>query len=502
MSPNAAPLILQGERMRKIFLLLALTLAAAGLFAKTTVIYHTSDTHGFFYPKNGQGGFAALAAVLEAGPEHYLLLDSGDFANGTAEAKNSQGLKSVALMNALGYQATTIGNHEFDFRDSALEPLLQNLKFSVLAANFLERKTGKFPPLIKPYKIFDVDGVSIAVIGLANRYPTNDDKMYKFTKPLPALKKALKEVEEQQPDVVVVLVHDGLRDVKHGTQAYVAKIAKKFGGRVNIVLGGHVHNIVQNEYINGTLFVESGCHLQHVSKITVETDDETGKFISAKSEIIPLIVEKVGQDQKIAEYAETLKEAGMDEVFGEAAENINRVSSVPEHKDGPLNDWIADLGRAASGTQIFVHNNGGTRMDVQKGPVTRRDTTDIHPFDNGIVKMTVDGKFLKYLVKKSLLPRSLFTYSGMDVTYRNKNGKVKDLQIFVDGKPVENHHKYTLATNSYIGYGGSEGWPFKKIKDSEKQLIPDVTIRSVLENGLKTQSPVRAVETGRIVEFQ
>lgn len=488
--------------MKKLSLFLVLAFASVGLFAKTTVIYHTSDTHGFFYPKNGQGGFAALAKVLDEGPDDYLLLDSGDFSNGTAEAKNSKGLKSAALMNAVGYQATTIGNHEFDFRDAGFEPILQNLKFPVLAANFLERKTGKIPPLILPYKIFDVDGVSIAVIGLANRVPTNDDKTYKFTKPLPALKKALKAVEKENPDVVVVLVHDGLRDVKHGTQAYVGKIGKKFGDEVNIVLGGHVHNIVQNEYINGVLYVESGCNLQNVSKITVETDDETGKFISAKSELIPLVIEKVGQDEEIAKYAETLKEPGMDEVFGEAEENITRFSTEPTHKDGPLNDWIADLSRAAAGTQIFVHNNGGTRVDMEKGPVTRRDTTDIHPFDNGVVKMTVDGKFLKYFVKKSLLPRSLFTYSGMTITYRNKNGKVKDLQIMVDGKPVENNKKYTLATNSYIGYGGSEGGPFKKIKDSEKQMVEGVTIRSILENGLKTQSPVKAVPTGRIVEFK
>ena len=488
--------------MKKLSLLSVFLFVAAALFAKTTVIYHTSDTHGFFYPKKGQGGFAALASVVKNGPQPYLLLDSGDFANGTAETKNSKGLKSAALMNAVGYHATTIGNHEFDFRDAGVEPLVQNLKFPVLAANFFERKTDKYPPWILPYRIFDVEGVDVAVIGLANRTPTNDDKTYKFTNPLSALKKTLKDVEAQNPDVVVVLVHDGLRDEKHGTQSYVAKIGKKFGGRVHVVLGGHVHNIVQNEYINGVLFVESGCYIQNVSKITVETDDETGKFVSAKSELIPLIVEKVGEDEEIAKYAESLKEPGMDEVFGEAAVDISRFSSVPEHKDSPLNDWIADLGRTAAGTQIFVHNNGGTRTDMEQGPVTRRNTTDIHPFDNGIVKMTVDGKFLKYLVQKSLLPRSLFTYSGMTITYRNKKGKVKDLQLFVDGEPVENHKTYTLATNSYIGHGGSEGWPFKKIKDNEKQEVPGVTIRSVLENGLRTQSPVKLLPTGRIVEFK
>lgn len=492
--------------MKKLLLLAALIFAAAGLFAKTTVIYHTSDTHGFFYPREGQGGFAALANVLKSGPQPYLLLDSGDFAEGTMETKTSKGLKALALMNAVGYDATTIGNHEFAYKDPGLEPMLQNAKFPVLAANFLETKTDKYPPLVKPYKIFDVDGVSVAVIGLANSNPTNKTKKYKFTKPLPALEKALKEVEAQNPDVVVVIVHDGLRDTKHstkrGAETYLSEIGKKFGGRVNVVFGGHVHSIVQNEYVNGTLFVESGCYVQNVSKVTVETDDKTGKFVSAKSELIPLVVEKVGQDKEIAAYAESLKEPGMDTVVGEVAETLRRFSPVPEHKDSPFGDWVADLGRAVTGAQIFAQHNGGLRMDLEKGVVTQRDTSDIDPFDNDLVIMTVDGKFLKYFVKKSLSPRSLYTYSGMTVTYRNKNGKIKDLKILVDGKPVENRKKYTLGVHSYIAYGGSEGWPFHRIKDSEKRVVPGITARAMLENGIKTQSPVKPVPTGRIVEFK
>ena len=96
----------------KRLLLLAVLLLPVVLFAKTTTIYHTSDTHGFFYPKNGQGGFAALAAVLKSGPKDYLLLDSGDFSNGTVEAKNSKGLKAVEFLNEMGYHASTIGNQK------------------------------------------------------------------------------------------------------------------------------------------------------------------------------------------------------------------------------------------------------------------------------------------------------------------------------------------------------------------------------------------------------
>lgn len=488
--------------MKKIFLSAVFLFAAAGLFAKTTVIYHTSDTHGFYYPRNGQGGFAALANVLKNEPFPYVLLDSGDFSNGTAEAKKSKGLKSVALMNKLGYKATTLGNHEFDFKDAGVEPMLRAMNFPMLAANFRDAKTGQYPVNVKPFEIVDVDGVKIAVIGLANSHPTNQTKKYKISKQLPALKKALQEIRPQQPNVTVVIVHDALADDKHGTQSYVSKIGKKFGGEVNVVLGGHAHHIVQNEYIHGALFVESGCHAQNVSKITVETDDETGKFVSAKSELIPLTLQTVGQDEETSALAESLKEPGMDEVFGEAAEPLLQYASNPSHKDGPLNVWIADLGRAYAGTQIFVHNNGGTRRGLEQGIITKRDTTEIHPFENKIVKMTVDGKFLKYLVKKSLLPRSLFTYSGLTMTYRNKNGKIKDLKLFVDGQPVENHKTYTLATNDYIAYGGSEGWPFKRIADEGKTRVGTGNVRSILEDGIRAQSPLVPAQTGRIVEYK
>ena len=88
--------------MKKLFLFLIFAGLSCSAVAKTVVLYHTSDTHGFYYPKNNRGGFAALSALVQKEKYPYLLLDSGDFANGTIEAKNSKGLTSVRLMNAAG----------------------------------------------------------------------------------------------------------------------------------------------------------------------------------------------------------------------------------------------------------------------------------------------------------------------------------------------------------------------------------------------------------------
>lgn len=484
--------------MKKPILLLSALLLPVFLAAKTVTVYHTSDVHGFFYPRNGQGGFGALAAVVKGGPSAYLLLDSGDFSNGTVETRNSKGLKAVKLMNRMGYHAATVGNHEFDFKDKGVAPILDEAQFPILASNFFDKTTGKYPAHVAPYKIFDVDGVKTAVIGLANREPTNPAKSYSYGKPLKVLEKTLKEVEGQHPAVVMVIVHDSLKDEKHGTQSYVEEIGRKFGGRVHVVLGGHAHKIFQNRYINGVLFVESGCYLDNVSKISVETDDETGKFVSAKSALIPLVVAETGEDAEMKDFADSLREPGVDEAVGQAAQTLSKSPVLPGVQDAPLNVWIADMLKEYSGAQIGIHNNGGTRVDLKQGPVTRRDLIEIHPFDNTVTLVEVDGKFLKKFVKTAFAPRSLFTYSGMTVSYKlNKKGKVKDIEIFVDGKPVENHKKYLVATNSYIANGGSEGFLFKKIPAENKKLAGTTTIRDLMENGLK-KGPLSAPATGRI----
>ena len=145
----------------KKYLWLLFLLCPLFLSAKTTVLYHTSDVHGFFYPREGRGGFAALKAVLNGEKRPFLLLDSGDFANGTAETRSSKGLKAVEMMNRMGYDAATVGNHEFDFTEDGLAPLFEKADFAVLAANLRNTDSGGVPAFAQPYRVFEADGVRV-----------------------------------------------------------------------------------------------------------------------------------------------------------------------------------------------------------------------------------------------------------------------------------------------------------------------------------------------------
>lgn len=435
--------------MKKLLLILLLLFPLV-VSSKTLVIFHTSDTHGFFYPQNKIGGFAALKNVINHEKKPFLLLDSGDFANGTAEAKFSRGAKAVQLMNAVGYSAVTIGNHEFDFKDAGITALIQESKFSILAANLREKATGLLPAGVQAARVFNVDGIKVAVIGLANNHPSQPTQKYTFIKPLTALSKALQEVEKQDPVVLIVIVHDSFVDYQHDILPYMGQIAKHFPGRVQVVLGGHAHKIV-NEYLESTLYVESGAHLEAVSKITVNVDDETGKFLSAQAKLISLNVDEVGQDKTVAKLAEELREPGLDNEVAVITKRLSKKPILPNTLDGELDDWLADEGRKITKTEIFIHNTGGTRMDLLPGSLTRRQLIDLFPFNDVLISMEVPGYTLKKFIKSGLVPWNKYTYSGITVSF-DKIGpnRVKNLQIKINGKPLEKRQIYRVGTNSYI----------------------------------------------------
>ncbi len=467
------------------------------LSAKTLVLYHTSDGHGFYYPKNDRGGVAALGAVLKQEKGPYLLLDSGDFASGTIEAKDSKGLSSIKLMNALKYDAAAVGNHEFDYEDSGLNAMLNEADFAVLAANMTEKNSGQSPHGVLPYKIFEKGGIKTAIVGLANRHPGKPTKQYALTEPLAALDQALTEAEKYQPDVVVVLVHDSLIDYKNGVLPYMGEIGTKFSGRVHIVLGGHAHKIFQNEYVGDVLYVESGCYLKNVSKIIIQTDANTGKFLSAKSELIALSVDKVGQDKDIAALAEEIRTPGMDISLGKTTKDLSKKPDAKNHRDTPLDNWMADIGRSYTQTDIFIHNSAGARTYVEAGEVTQRDLVNIFPFDDYLMKVTVDGKFLKKFVEAGLLPWNKYNYSGLSVSYRlNKAGEVTHLRLRVNGEPVQNNKLYTVGMNDYVA---ARGYLFKQIPAEQKKQVGRKTVRGLMEESLRS-GPITPPATGRIVQ--
>ncbi|WP_428897338.1 2'(,)3'-cyclic-nucleotide 2'-phosphodiesterase/5'- or 3'-nucleotidase(,) 5'-nucleotidase family [Parelusimicrobium proximum] len=493
--------------MKRLFLLPLFLILAVFVSAKEIVIYHTSDVHGHFYPAPDRannnrmwGGYAAMASVVNSEKRPHILLDSGDFSVGTIETKETKGLSAVKIMNAMRYAAATLGNHEFDLgEDHAVNNIIPAAAFPILSANTTDTRTDAPVKGTKAWQMFNVGGVKTAVIGISKK---GDNKHIKFKNPLSTVKKLLPEIEKQKPDVIIVLIH-GSAHKEAGSKEFVnTLLAEKLPNKIHIVLGGHAHKEIQNLYVHGTLFAEPGALGKKITRVIITVDDKTNNFLSAKSELIPLYTDTTGEDAKIKKTADSFKVAGVDEKIGSAREFLSHFPVFPGCDDAPLDNLISDVSfryARGYGAQVFINNTGGIRDSLHAGDITMRDIIAIHPFDNRIMMIEVDGKFIKELIRHGIKKnRVLFNFSGLSASYTYKNNRVKNLFVYIDGKLVQNNTKYKIASNEYVIKGFTEGWQFGKIPAEDKELLGDRTIKDLIIETVKTRSPLTAPKSCRM----
>jgi 2',3'-cyclic-nucleotide 2'-phosphodiesterase (5'-nucleotidase family) len=323
------------EKMQNMFkkflsLLLLFQLLVSAIYARTIIIYHTSDVHGWYKARPARwnkqdpnrliGGFGALSALVKKESDPVILLDSGDWFQGTPAGIITKGKASVTLMNKMGYTASALGNHEYDFGEPNLKKLSKKAKFAVLAANVKNKKKPHNPSYVKPYVTKDINGIKIAIIGLASpqtktgTFPPYVEHL-KFSNPGKICAKYVEKLKNKV-NAFLVLTHNGLcnkcarntvgpSDVELTASDYrygSIETAKKIKGADAIIFGGHYHTGLKKGYFDhksGILFVESGGNLTHASRVELEFDDETNKLISAKSKLIPLWIDETSRDEDI-----------------------------------------------------------------------------------------------------------------------------------------------------------------------------------------------------------
>lgn len=482
--------------MKKIISVVVLLCAVCIAWAGEVKIFHTSDVHGFYFPTTTDGktigGFAALAGFLQEQKKPYLLLDSGDYTSGTYEAKQSKGAYSVDFINKLGYNAVTLGNHENDFKDDALLKNIANIKADILVLNAEDRQTKTYPEHIKPYAFYEVNGYKIAVLGVGKEFSTAS-KYIKINKPRKLLKKALLEVKKQNPDAIVLLIHDSAGDQRHEDAYTTVKLVKDLD--IDLVLGGHAHIILQKK-INGTAFAECGTALKGLTEATLTFDDKTRKLTNVDTKYVVLDNAKIKTPADMIAFANERLDKKMNIIVGKAKENI---PNTPGTKNGAVDSYLGDLFcdiiKQNTGAEIAVINSGAVRgAGILAGNITHRVVEEVLPFQNKIMRVRVDGKFIEKFVRKNLKENSsLFQYSGLKVKYSYKNDRAKILEILINGKPLESTKIYTLAVPDFIANGNSEGYMFKKITDKEiisNTFLADYFVQYLAKNKAGIVPPV------------
>lgn len=463
-------------------------------------ILHTNDVHGHIAEERVEGwrkpsgGAAVLAGCVRkirdenrAAGIPTLLLDAGDIFLGTPEGNVSKGIAVVETMNAAGYDAMAIGNHEFDFGVGVVEALAAAARFPILGANVRVSSGGPPPPFLRPAVVKDADGLKVGIIGVITEstpeivMPGRTEKIV-FEKPQEVIRAQIADLKAQGVDFIVLLSHCGSWQDK--------EIAAEVKG-IGVIVGGHGHELLRKPLRvrrTGTLVVQAGGTGQYLGRLDCRVDPERGRVVDHRYETIPLEKGRCAPDPEVQAIVDRWA-AVVGEKFDETvAESLHDLAGN-DTAEAPLGNLIADSMRAATGAQIAFHNNFGIRNPLLAGPVTYRDIYKILPFDNTLYTMTLTGAQLLKILEQSLaLKYGILQLSGLTVEYDPKApAGSRVISASCGGDPLDAAARYTVTTNSFLSQGGDSYATFLEGRDVVNSGILD---RDALADYLRAHSPI------------
>jgi 5'-nucleotidase len=241
--------------MKRIYLTLCILCVAAVAAAQDMLtILHTNDTHSCIEPeKGGNGGVLNRALLLEhlrdsLGKENVLLFDCGDFSQGSLYYNTFKGNTEIELMNAMGYDACTIGNHEFDFGLENMARIFKLAEFPVVCANYDFTGTA-CDGVVKTWAVIERAGVRVGVFGLSpdpeGLVARDYYKGVKFISPVEAANRAVAALRKEGCDVIVCLSHLGW---KIENEFNDERLARETSG-IDVILGGHSHDYFEKPLV-------------------------------------------------------------------------------------------------------------------------------------------------------------------------------------------------------------------------------------------------------------
>ena len=354
----------------------------------------TSDIHGHMTPYTPSGsaievGGSAKAAWLfqeaERRNPNTLILDGGDSPYNTDLANISLGQSSVDVMNAQGYDATVLGNHDFDYSFENLLSLAERAEYAMLSANTYW-KDGSYPEQFAPYIVKEVGGVDVAIVGLtddgskATTHFSNTQDI-EFHDQWEVGQDVVAKADAES-DVVILLSH--LHGANNDVPTKIDGIDMEIGGG-NDIFGRPLN-------IEDTVVVNPGGVGTCVNQTNLNVKDGQVLGYTFNQIILSSDVPEVeAVNEIIAGYQADL-DAQMEEVIGQCASDIAWSSPLVRTQESPLGNLAADALRDYCDADIAIQNGGGIRAGLTAGDVTVGDIFAMLPFDNKVTLVEVTGQ--------------------------------------------------------------------------------------------------------------
>ncbi|MFS3912681.1 5'-nucleotidase C-terminal domain-containing protein [Bacillus australimaris] len=410
---------------------------------------------------------AAYMKQKQAAYKNTITVHAGDMIGGSSPISSLlQDEPTVELMENIGFDVGTVGNHEFD---EGVDELLRIINggehpkgtkgydgqnFPLVCANCEYKDTGK--PLLPAYEIMDVEGIPVAFIGVVTKSAAGmvmpeGIKDIQFTDEVKAVNEATKELKQKGVKAIAVLAHMTASQNGDTITGESAKLAKEGDDEIDVIFAGHNHEVVNGE-VNGKLIVQAFEYGKAIGEVNVTLDRKTKDIVKKSANIQYVDQSGIEKDKEaagiLAHYGKEV-EPIISEVVGEAG--VKMEGGYSNDGDTPLGNLIADGMRYSMKSDFAMMNGGGIRQNLEKGPITWGDLFNIQPFGNVLVKLEIKGKDLVEIIEAQISPQfgpdysiSGFSYSYDPVTY-----KVVDLKL-PDGSAVAFDQSYTLTVNNFM----------------------------------------------------
>ena len=460
--------------------------------AGKTVILHTNDVHGAV---EGYAYIAQLKADYEAKGAEVILVDAGDFSQGTTYVSVTKGADAVTMMNAAGYDVVTLGNHEFDYGYAQLKENMSKAKFKVVCADvFNEDGTPIFDA---NYTYTTKSGVKVGFFGMET--PETQ------TKANPALIKGLtfatgdaftKAAADQvaalkDADVVICLAHLGV-DAESAPYRSTDLYAAVKG--IDFVVDGHSHTVMTKGE-KGEPIQSTGTAFKNIGVIVI---DDASKKIESNS--LYEIKEDTAKDATVAAAAKVIVDRVNNEYgtkFATSKVELNGAKAPNGNRDVETNngDLITDAMRwkvlqnkdgltVNEDHVVAITNGGGIRAAIAKGDVTKKDINTVLPFGNTVAVVYVTGEQLLEALEASTFstPTAVGGFpqvSGINFTIHTGKAYDKNDATYpestyygpktinrvvinsVNGKEFKANEVYAVVTNNFCAAGGDTYYAFK-----------------------------------------
>ncbi|WP_026908684.1 5'-nucleotidase C-terminal domain-containing protein [Paucisalibacillus globulus] len=405
----------------------------------------------------------------EAENPNTIIVHAGDMIGGSSPVSGLlQDEPTVEIMEEIGFDVGTVGNHEFD---EGLDELLRmvnggdhpegkgtegydGMNFPVLCANCVDEDTGE--TFLDPYYIAEVEGVEIGFIGV-NTVETVNMVMpaslegVAFTDEAEAVNDAVADLKAQGVKSIVVLAHMPAYQSGESATGAAADLANTIDDEVDIIFAAHNH-VVNNAVVDNKLIVQANEYGKAFADVDIQIDRTTGDIVGKSAEVVFVKQSDYTPDAVVGEtlsyYAEAIAPIINEEVGFNAQDLTGSYSNDSDHGLGNL---IADGMKWTMGSDFAMQNGGGIRDILLAGPVTWGELYNILPFGNTLMTVDITGADLYPILNEQLSEYgSDYSIAGFHYTFNPELQQVVDITL-PDGTPIDRDAVYTLTVNNYMG---------------------------------------------------